>query len=375
MTMRFFKTKTIQTKSAMCLLLAILCAGFPAANVMADQYDDQINAIKVQVRQFQDQAAQLHSQADTLQNQISSVTAQQSAVRAQIIGTQVHLGQLNFKIQQTQTQIENQKTALAINLRSVYLESEISPLEMVASSNSISDFIDKQQYRNSLRDHIQSSLKQVKDLKIQLDKQKIDTEQTLADQKGMQTQLSSQEQQENDLLSKTQSQESNYQQLVTQNKAKIDELRAEQVAANLKWSGGNVNFQPRGGGYPSFWADIKLDSTSDDWGMFNRECVSYAAFRVASSGRHMPYWGGVGNASQWPGNARAAGIEVGGSPRRGDIAIWPVGFYGHAMYVESVNSDGSIIISEYNYDWTGRYSQRMITQSTIVSQGFQFIHF
>lgn len=369
------KHSRLTAQTIIALVAAVLCAVFPTASVYADRFDDQINAIKGQVSQYQDQAAQLHSQADTLQNQINSINVQQSAVRAQISETQVRLQQLNQQIRETELNIENEKQALAINLRSTYLESGVTPFEMVASSNSISDFLDKQAYRNRLQDQIQQSLQQVKDLKQQLDKQKADTQSTLADQQNMQGQLVSQENNKNNLLNQTQGQEANYQQLVTQKNSEIATLRAQQAAANLKWSGGRVNFQPRGGGYPSYWADIPMDSTADDWGMFNRECVSYAAFRVASSGRHMPYWGGSGNASQWPGNARVAGISVSDTPRAGDVAIWPVGYYGHAMYVESVAGDGSILISEYNYDWSGRYSQRSISSSTWQAQSFQFIHF
>ena len=109
---------------------------------------------------------------------------------------------------------------------------------------------------------------------------------------------------------------------------------------------------------------------SDNWGMYNRECVSYTAFRVAASGRHMPYWGGSGNANQWDDNARAAGIPVDGNPRVGDVAISNAGYYGHAMYVEAVHGDGTISISQYNADWRGTYSTNRISIGSLV-----FIHF
>ena len=84
----------------------------------------------------------------------------------------------------------------------------------------------------------------------------------------------------------------------------------------------------------------------------------------------MPYWGGRGNANQWPSSARADGIPVDGNPREGDVAIWDVGYYGHAMYVERVNGDGTINISQYNADWNGTFSTNRISAS-----GLQFIHF
>jgi surface antigen len=105
--------------------------------------------------------------------------------------------------------------------------------------------------------------------------------------------------------------------------------------------------------------------------MYNRECVSYTAFKVAASGRYMPYWGGYGNANQWDDNARAAGIPVDTSPRAGDVAISNRGTYGHAMYVESVNGNGTINISQYNAALDGRYS----TRSGMDPSGLYFIHF
>lgn len=109
---------------------------------------------------------------------------------------------------------------------------------------------------------------------------------------------------------------------------------------------------------------------SDPWGMYKRQCVSYTAWAVATSGRNMPNWGGVGNANQWPDDARNAGIPVDETPRAGDVAIMNIGWAGHAMYVDSVNDDGTINISQYNGTYDGTYST-----ATISASGLQFIHF
>jgi surface antigen len=56
------------------------------------------------------------------------------------------------------------------------------------------------------------------------------------------------------------------------------------------------------------------------------------------------YWG---NARDWVGNAYANGYGVYRSPQPGDVAISTSGYWGHAMYVESVNGR-SFTTSEYN---------------------------
>lgn len=121
--------------------------------------------------------------------------------------------------------------------------------------------------------------------------------------------------------------------------------------------------------YP--WADVPFPSDGvDPWGMFYRQCVSYTAWKVAHSGRYMPNWGGYGNANQWDDNAIAMGIPVDTTPRVGDVAVQNSGIYGHVMYVEAVNPDGTIYVSQMNYDLQGNYSEM-----TIGTAGLVFIHF
>lgn len=123
-----------------------------------------------------------------------------------------------------------------------------------------------------------------------------------------------------------------------------------------------------GGGYPDALCKPKLDSVVDGWGMYNRECVSYTAYKVAASGRKMPY--GFGDANKWPAAARAYGIAVGSTPRVGDVTIRADSNHGHSMYVEAINTDGTISVSQYNSNKTGTFSR-----DTMSPNGLQFIHF
>ncbi len=57
----------------------------------------------------------------------------------------------------------------------------------------------------------------------------------------------------------------------------------------------------------------------------------------------------LGNASTWKSLASRAGFAVGNTPQAGAV-IWtpPRDYYGHVGYVESVNADGSVNVSEMN---------------------------
>ncbi len=360
------------TKTVILVIAAFALAIAPFEQSYADSYDDQIRALKQQITGYQDQASQLRTQADTLQNKVYALNSEKLRLQSEIDLNTAKVAQLEQQIIETQQKIEQQKVLLGNSLVNLYLDNSVTPLEVVASSKSISDYIDKQEYRDTIRASLQDSIAQVKKLQAELNQQKKDTEHALADQKTQRDELAAKEQEQAILLAQTQGQEAAYQDMVKQSNSQIANLRAQQAAANLKW-GGAVNFEAAGGGYPAKWANAPLDAYADDWGMYTRECTSFGAFKVAVSGRYMPY--GLGNANQWPSGARARDIPVDSTPQDGDIAIWPIGYYGHVMYVYSVNGDGSLYIGEYNYDWTGRYSERTISRATWQAQGFEFIHF
>lgn len=56
----------------------------------------------------------------------------------------------------------------------------------------------------------------------------------------------------------------------------------------------------------------------------------------------------LGNANTWYSRAAAAGMAVGSTPRAGAVGTTTRGSLGHVVYVESLNPDGSINISEMN---------------------------
>jgi surface antigen len=106
--------------------------------------------------------------------------------------------------------------------------------------------------------------------------------------------------------------------------------------------------------------------------MYNRECVSYTAWKVYQTYGYMPYWGGSGDANQWPGDAEAAGIPVGTTPKVGSVAIYMGGAsdpWGHAMWVVGVNGD-TITVDQYNLYYDGNFYE-----TTINGAGLTYIYF
>lgn len=67
---------------------------------------------------------------------------------------------------------------------------------------------------------------------------------------------------------------------------------------------------------------------------------------------------GLGNANTWYSRAAGMGLAVGSEPKPGAVGTTTRGSLGHVVYVESVNGDGTINISEMNYQGWGVTSYR-----------------
>lgn len=111
----------------------------------------------------------------------------------------------------------------------------------------------------------------------------------------------------------------------------------------------------------------EIDGFVDAWNFYGCECTSYVASKLDASGvsGFSNWYKGAhwGNAYLWETAASESSVSADTSPRVGDVAMWRkysggASSYGHVAYVESVNADGSVNISEYNWATRGGYGTR-----------------
>lgn len=364
----------IKNKKILPLAVVMTAAAILVApGVLADSFDQQINNLQQQNGQLQNSKDHLNIEAITISGKVASLQAEIDSLESDVAKNETKYDGLTLRMNEAETELVAQRKILGAVILEMHHADQLSTIEMLATSKNLSDYVDQQAYRNAVSQKVKNTLDKVTTLKRQIQKQKITLEKLLVDQQNMRAQLDKEKTQVDTLLAYNIDQQNSYQQQVRQNNASIAELRRQQAALNasLYVSGTAPAGIPGGGGYPAKWANAPMDSIIDSWGMYNRECVSYTAWKVASSGRYMPYWGGYGNAKQWPDNARDAGIPVDYTPRKGDVAISTRGTYGHSMYVEDVSPDGQMItVSQYNAAWDGNYSVAKVSVA-----GLQFIHF
>lgn len=121
-------------------------------------------------------------------------------------------------------------------------------------------------------------------------------------------------------------------------------------------------------------ADVTSSPTDDDEAMsprgyYYKNCTDYVAWKVLSTqGIHAR---GLGHAKNWDDNAKSRGFTWDYTPEAGDAAVSESGTYGHVMFVERVNSNGSVVVSDYNKQGTGEY----LGPRTISAANLKFVDF
>jgi surface antigen len=129
---------------------------------------------------------------------------------------------------------------------------------------------------------------------------------------------------------------------------------------------------------PTGWSSARWDAhagyPSNGGTKDGMNCTNYVAWRlINTAGMSSSSVSGLGNASTWDSRAKTKGYKVDKVPAVGAVAQWDSN---HVAYVEQVNGDGTIVISESN-TWMGDPSQRKWLRHRVVSVSGvdHFIHF
>jgi len=234
------------------LLIAsvLIMSGVSGSLVLADQFDQQIRNLQQQNTSNQKKVDELQMQAESLQDAISDLQSQITDLQNQIAANQAKSDNLQKQIAAAEEELAKQKKVLGENIKVMYLESQISTIEMLATSRNLSDFVDKEQYRAAVRDKIKNTLDKITVLKAQLKTQKEQVERLIKEQQDLQSQIGAQKAEQSRLLNLNQVEQDAFNRQIKDNKSRIAELRRQQILENIKLFGGSQPGIPGGGGYP-----------------------------------------------------------------------------------------------------------------------------
>ena len=208
----------------------------------------QINNLNNQNSQASQSVSNLESQAQSYQGTIDSLSSQIAGLQQQINDNEAKQAALEQEITSDQQQITDKKSILSDDVKTMYVDGQMTTLEELATSKNLSDFVDKQQYQAVVQNQLSAIIQQISALEQSLKSQKTQVDQLVTTEQTQNTQLSSAENQQQQLLGYNQSQQAAYNQQIATDASNVSALTAQLIALNN--AGSTSASGTCGGGYP-----------------------------------------------------------------------------------------------------------------------------
>lgn len=332
-------------------------------------------------------AASYAANAETLEGEVERLNAEIASLQAEIESNQAVANDLSVQIALNEEKLDLQQTALAKLLVSMHFDKEPEAIILLAGSSSLSDYSEKQARQSTVKSQISASAESVKTLKAELESQKVAVDALIESAETSRAEITRKKIEQEALIVKYQ----NNAEAFAADAASARETMQQEIAAEIaRYNSGGVV----GEGYNSYpFSDICPDYTytaiargDGAYGGYKCQCTSYAGWKayeaygvLISSWGNARYWIGSGSVSKTARgrDGRYHAYRVDHNPAPHTVAVSTSGVFGHVMWVESVNSNGTINISEYNNtasaashregDFGARYN--------VSPMSYYFIHF
>lgn len=370
----FFKPKLRQKlrKTSLVLAVIVLSASFSLPTLANDRFciTERCKSAAKAAQEAENNAKTASANAKTLEGTIAALNAEIAALNAEIAAGQARAADLKNQITLAEAKLKTQQTALAKMIVDLHFSEEDDAMTILAGSQSLSDFTEKQARADTAQSQIATAAKSIEEEKKALETQKLEVDRIILNQQNARNVITNREAEQQRLKQKYAQDATNFAaDAEAARKIKAEEIAKEIARYNQSGVVGNgINSYPYKNACPA--ANL---SWADSWG-YVCQCVHYTGYKAKERwGVHIRYWG---NAYSWDDNARLAGYRVDTTPAIHTIAVSNLGAYGHVMWVESVNANGTINVSEYNNPTSsqgrwGDYGYR----ANVNPRGLYFIHF
>jgi len=174
---KYSKNKKILTKTAVLLSLVLfMLSPYP---IYAISDEEQLQDLNEEILAAKERLSVIRNQKSSLENELAAFDLEISTVQKQINATQAEINVINRQISDTRQKIAEaeknlnyQNSMMKEYIRTMYIEGQITTLELIAESDNFSDFVDRSEYLNTMHERVQETAEKIVALKSQLEDQK-----------------------------------------------------------------------------------------------------------------------------------------------------------------------------------------------------------
>lgn len=193
--------------------------------------EERLEDLREQREKDRVEARRLGRAANVIQDKLVDLRDQIAVIQAQIDVNTVRQRELTNKIAAAQRRLDAQRVLLSANIKAMYIEADTSPLEMIASSKSLGEYVEQQEYRDRLKEAIIETMDEIDLLKKQLNDQRREVARIIAEQQDLKGMISRKEQEAAKQLKQTNLEKSTFDAAVRRQTKRIAELEAQRAAA------------------------------------------------------------------------------------------------------------------------------------------------
>ncbi len=146
-------------------------------NAQNSQKKQSVDDLQLQASSYQDAINKLEQQIGAIEGALAASTAQQAKLKQQIIDDQ--------------HKIKIQKGYLSEDIRTMYVDGQLSTIEELATSKNLNDYVDKEEYRTTIQNKVDATIKEIAALQKRLQAKKQEVDQLVATQQQQQAKLDS----------------------------------------------------------------------------------------------------------------------------------------------------------------------------------------
>ena len=402
----------------------VLSLGALAPSVNAQDFDSQIETVNSSIANINEKKSAVNSTIDSLAKELSDVQTKIDTTQAKKAEVQEAIETLKAEIAKLEKVIAERNSRLEEQARSVQTNGARSYLDFLLNAESLSDAVSRIGVVMDLMSANRELMQQQAEDKKQVESKEEAQQEKLAEQEAAEKELASLQTELNDTFSKNKvllanlsqeelaeiakrdglvAEKEAFQKRLAEEKAKaeaeaarIAEASRQALAAQASQSqttATQTSYEApaaaastastssststpapaaqtssytytAGGGFPAVDPSFRAAINGGYFG----QCTYYVFNRMAQVGTPIGH-SMMGNAAEWPAYARSYGYSVSNSPSAGSAIVFQQGLagadptYGHVGFVEAVNADGSLYISEMNVRGLNVISYRTIPAS------------
>ena len=317
--------------------------------------------------------------AVTHQNAVSRLNQEITTKESQIKIAISKISSLKQEINNKIADLTEQKTALAEVLNDLNHDNDTALIIQIASSKNITDLTEKQARASSVKNQIAAYAEKIEQTKQELEQEKANQEVIEAGLVSEQAELATMRNEQASLQTKYENDAAAYEADAEEARRIQAEEINKAIAAASRAAGGNVvaasglDSYPYAGDCPGVnWRYTGYVQTA--YGGALCECTGYAGWKAYE------YWGysipWAADAKGWGYMAAAYGLNYNSTPAAHTIGVQYAGIWGHVVWVEHVNDDGTVNISEYNNTYSsGGAPASFGYQTNVPASSYYYIHF